>query len=192
MKRFASLAFALVLFGGCRGTPFLIANFEEDYRPKVKTIVLLPFEIRPENQLAKKHRQELEENLTLWIARGDSLHSFVLPAGVRLNFKAAGLSDGQILTLPADSLGKLFLAEALLFTKVIRLYESEGANQTTREIGASKYLRRGVELLVEFRLVEAASGILLWKHEVRRFGADVPEAIQQVGQAAAENWPLKK
>lgn len=192
MKRFYLFAFTLVFFGGCNRTPFLIGGLETDYKRKVKVAAFLPFQIAPENQLAEKNRQTLEETITLWIMRGDGLHSFVFPSGIRLPFKEARMPDSQILALPPDSLGKLFSAEALLYTKIIRLYESEGPNQATREIRASKYSRRGVELLVEFRLVEAATGKLLWKYRVRRFAGDLQEVIQQVVKAAVEKWPLKQ
>lgn len=117
------------------------------------------------------------------------MRSYLFPERVRASF--LGAADSSILRLPADSSGKLFSAEALLFSRIIRLYESEGSNPTTRQVGASKFQWRGVELLMEFRLIEAATGKLLWKYRVRRFGEDAEAAGQLVGQAAAEAWPLR-
>lgn len=191
MNRFALPFFALILFGGCQSTPFLVQNFDGYYKPGIQTVVLMPFEISPANSLAEKNRLVLEENLTIWIARADSTHSFVYPGGVRLGFQRAGLSDEELLNLSIDSLGKVFNAQAVLYTKIIRLYESEGATQVTRQVRASKYARRGTELLVEFRLVEPSSGKLLWRQRISRLAEDIQAAVAQAGQAAADAWPLK-
>ncbi len=189
MKR----GFLIVLFllGGCSSTPFLVQNFDRYYKSGIQTLVLMPFEISSGNTLAEKNRQVLEENLTLWIARSDTIHSFVFPGGVRLGFQKSGRSDEELLNQPIDSLGKVFNAQAVLYTKVIRLYESEGATQVTHQVRASKYARRGTELLVELRLVETSSGKLLWRRRISRLAEDVGTAIAEVGKAAAEAWPLK-
>lgn len=192
MKRLFFYLFVFGLIGFCIKTSAWAGSLDPEIRQKVRVVAFLPFEIASENKLAGENRHLLEDNFTLWIMHSDSGRSFVFPGGIRLQFKDSNAGDKHILKVPPDSLGKLFSAEALLYTKVIRLYESEGSNQTTRQIRASKYVRRGVELLVEFRLVEVASGKLLWKNKIRRFGADVPEAVKQVSQAAAEAWPLKK
>jgi hypothetical protein len=189
MKR--RVFFVLAFFWGCRGAPFLIQNFEGYYKPKIQTVVLMPFDISFANSPAERNRQMLEENLTLWIARGDTGRAFVFPGGVRLGFQKSGLSDSVLLGLAADTLGKAFSAQAILYTKIVRLYESEGANQTTRQIRASKYARRGTELVVEFRLLEAVSGKLLWKERVGRWAEDAVAAVAQAGRAASERWPLK-
>ena len=194
MKRYLVFSFALLWFGGNGGSS-LVLGLQGVSKPALKgmrVVAFLPFEISEANQLALKNQPLLEDQLTLWIMHGDSARSFVFPGGIRLQLKNSKLADDQILRIPPDSLGKLFSAEAVLFTRIVRLYESEGSNQTTRQIRASKYVRRGVELLVEFRLVEAASGKALWKHKIQRFAADVPEVIMQAGQAAAEAWPLKR
>lgn len=178
----------LILLGGCGGTPFLIADFELNYKPKLKTVALMPFLLPSGNRLAENHRAGLEERIMTAMVQSDSLHSHLFPYGVRA--RLWGAADSAILHIPADSAGKLFLAGALLYSEVVRLYESEGANPTTREIGAAKFQRRGVELMMEFRLVEAATGRPLWRYRVRRFGEDVEMVSQRVGQAAAAAWPL--
>jgi len=177
-----------VLLWGCSRTPFLIADFDSNYKPKLKTVALMPFSLPVRNQLAENHRSGLEEKITGAIVESDSSHSYLFPYTVRL--RLWGAADSAILRIPADSAGKLFSAQVLLYSEVIRLYQSEGSNPTTREVGASKFQRRGVELLVEFRLVETASGKLLWRYRVRRFGEDVETASQRVGQAAAGALPL--
>ncbi len=179
------------LLGGCSGTPFLVQNFQSYYKPKIQTVVLMPFDISAENPLAEKNRQLLEESLTFQIARRDTTHAFVFPGGVRLGFQKSGQPDSELLVLPTDTLGKAFSAQAVLYTRIIRLYESEGVTQVTREVRASKYVRRGTELLVEFRLVEAASGKLLWRKRLGRLAEDVESVIAEVGRAAAWAWPLK-
>ncbi len=192
MRRLGFYLFVFGLIGFYTRTRVWAGSWDPEIRQKVRVVAFLPFEIASENKFALENRQLLEDDFTLRIMHGDAGRSFVFPGGIRLQFKNSEFEDDQILCIPPDSLGKFFSAEALLYTKVIRLYESEGSNQTTRQIRASKYLRRGVELLVEFRLVEAATGRLLWKHKIRRFGADVPEVVKQVGQTAAAAWPLKK
>ncbi|MGH8005370.1 MAG: hypothetical protein ACRECJ_11675 [Limisphaerales bacterium] len=149
----------------------------------------MPFSFPAGNRLAENHRARLEEKIAGAIVQIDSSHSYLLPYGVRA--RLWGTADSAIVRLPADSAGKLFSAEALLFSDVIRLHQSEGSNPTSREIGAAKFQRRGVELLVEFRLVEAASGKLLWRCRVRRFGEDTEGAIERIGIEAAKRWPLK-
>lgn len=181
----------LFLLGGCSGTPFLVQNFQSYYKPKIQAVVLMPFEISPSNPLAEKNRPLLEEGLTLRIARGDSIHAFVFPGGVRLRFQKSDRPDSGLLRLSSDTLGKAFSAQAVLYTKVIRLYESEGATQVTREVRVSKYTRRGTEFLVEFRLVDSATGRLFWRQRIGRLAEDVGAVVAQVGQAVAEAWPLK-
>ena len=188
MRQWLPFFSLFILSGGCRGTPFLVANFEKEYRPKLKTVVFMPFSIPKSNNLAENHRQKLEEVITRSIVERDSMRAFIFPAGLRLRFESR--SDSSILQIPGDSLTKLFSSDALLFTNVIRLYESAGSNPTTREIGASKFQRRGVELLAEFRLVETVTGKLLWRYRVWRFGEDVETVSQRVGRAVAEAWPL--
>ncbi len=190
MKRWLPFFSLFVLLWGCSGTPFLVGNFEKEYRPKVKTVALLPFEFSTGNALAEEHDQFLEETITRSIAGGDSLHTYVFPSRARMRLQLSNLEGRSFLKVPASQLGELFSAEVLLFSKVIRLYRSEGSNPTTREIGAAKFQRRGAELLAEFRLVETATGKLLWRYRVRRFGEDVETVSQRVGQAAAEAWPL--
>jgi len=189
MRRFRLSLFVPFFLWGCGGPPFLIAGFERDYKPKIKTIAVLPFSISAEGRLAEQQRMTLEEGVAMTIGQRDSLHAFVFPEGVRARF--LGATDSLIFGMPAESLGVLFSAEALLFTKVIRLFESAGSNPTTRQVGASKFQRRGIELLVEFRWVEAATGKLLWRYRVRRFGKNVRAAARWVGQAAAQAWPLR-
>lgn len=191
MKRFLSgIAFWAFLWG-CGRTPFLISDFDSDYRPKVKTVALLPFELPPGNVLAEEHRPLLEETVTRSIAGGDFRHAYVSPSRARMRLKLSNLEGSSLSGISANRLGELFSAEVLLFSDVIRLHQSAGDNPTTREIGAAKFQRRGVELMMEFRLVEAATGKLLWKYRVRRFGEDVEAAGRLVGQAAAEAWPFR-
>jgi hypothetical protein len=181
----------LLLLGGCSSAPFLVQDFQGRYKPKIQTVVLMPFEIFPENPLAEKNRQLLEESLTFRIARRDSAHAFVFPGGVRLGFQKSGRTDSALLALPPDTLGKIFAAQAVLYIRIIRLFESEGATQVTRHVRASRYARRGTELLVEFRLVDAASGKLFWRQRIGRLAEDVEAAVAQLGRAAAEAWPLQ-
>ncbi len=184
------LSFSLfALLGGCGGTPFLIGNFDSNYKAKLKTVAVMPFLLPGENRLAENQRPTLEEKITGAIVRSDSLHSYLFPYGVRSRF--FGTTDSAVLRLPADSAGKFLLAEALLYSEVIRLYQSTGDNPTTRQIGGAKFQRRGCELLMEFRLVDAASSSVLWKYRVRRFGVDVEMGAQLIGQAAATVWPLR-
>ncbi len=189
MKRRQVSFLSIILFWGCGGTPFLIADFESNYKPKLKTVTVMPFLLPGENQLAENQRAWLEEKITSAIIRRDSLRSYLFPYGVRARLH--GVSDSAILRLAADSAGKLFSAQAVLYGEVIRIHQLEGSNPTSREIGAAKYQRRGVELLMEFRLVEAEAGKLLWCYRVRRFGEDVEAAGQRVGGAVATAWPLK-
>ncbi len=189
MKRRPFGLLLFVLFWGCGGTPFLIGNFDSNYKAKLKTVAVMPFLLPGENRLAENQRPALEEKITGAIVRSDSLHSYLFPYGVRARF--FGTTDSAVLRLPTDSAGKLLLAEALLYSEVIRLHRSAGDNPTTRQIGGAKFQRRGCELLMEFRLVEAASGVVLWKYRVRRFGQDVETGIQVVGRAAAAVWPLR-
>ncbi|MCI0331227.1 MAG: hypothetical protein L0196_09860 [candidate division Zixibacteria bacterium] len=189
MRRFRLGLFGAFFLWGCGGPPFLIAGFERDYKPKIKTIAVLPFSISAEDRLVEQQRMTWEEGVARAISQSDSSHSFVFPERVRARF--LGATDSSIFGMPAESLGVLFSAEALLFTKVIRLFESEGSNPTSRQVGASKFQRRGIELLMEFRLVEAATEKLLWKYRVRRFGDNVQTAARLVGQAAAGAWPLR-
>ncbi len=191
MRRFTSGAILLFALSGCSRTSFLISDFDSDYRPKVKTVALLSFELSPENVLAEEHRPFLEETITRLIAAGDSRHAYVFPSRARMRLQLSNLEGRSFLKIPADRLGELFSAEALLFSEVIRLHQLEGSNPTTREIGASKFQRRGVELMMEFRLVEAATSRLLWRYRVRRFGEDVETVSQRVGQATAEIWPFR-
>ena len=177
-----------VLLWGCGCTPFLISDFERDYGPKLKTIAILPFSLPPQNSLAEKYGPSLEEWLSGAIAQRDSLRIFIFPKVLRT--RLGGRTDSAILIMPAGELGKRTSTEGLLYTRIVRLYEAAGSNPTSREIGAARLQRRGVELFVEFQLVEAASGKVLWKYRVRRFGGDVEAAGHWVGRAAAEAWPL--
>ncbi len=188
MKRFFVGVSMGAFSWGCGGAPFLIADFEAHYKPKLKTVAVMPFSLPAGNRLAQNQRPALEEKITDAIVRSDSLHSYLFPYGVRAGLR--GAADSAIAHLPTDSAGRIFSAEALLYSSVIRLYQSEGSNPTTREIGAAKFQRRGIELLMEFRLVEAASGQQLWKYRVRRFGEDIEAVGRRVGEAAAEGWPL--
>lgn len=174
---------------GCARTPFLVADFDSRCKPKLKRVAILPFSLPNENVLAQKHRGLLEETVAATLAGADSLHSYVLPAEIR---KMLGLgTDTLIGQTSPDRLGRLLSSEALVFTRVIRMNEAEGPNLTAREIGAGKFLERGVELLVEFRLVEAATGNLWWHYRVRRIGEDEKEAAKLVSRAVAEAWPLR-
>jgi hypothetical protein len=188
MKRrlFGSLSF--ILFWGCGGTPFLIVDFESNYKPKLKTVAVMPFLLPSGNQLAENQRPVLEEKITDAIVRSDSLHSYLFPYSVRV--RLWGMADSAIAHLPADRAGRILSAEALLYCEAIRLHQSEGSNPTSSEVGAAKYQRRGVELLVGFQLVEAVSGKLLWRYRVRRFGNDEEKAMEHVGEEAAKRWPL--
>lgn len=191
MRRFTSGAILLFVLSGCSRTSFLISDFESDHRPKIKTVAFLPFELPPGNVFAEEHRPLLEETVARSIAAGDPRHAYVFPSRARMRLKLSNLEGRSFLKIPTDRLGELFSAEALLFSDVIRLHQSAADNPTTRQIGAAKFQRRGVELMMEFRLVEAATGKLLWRYRVRRFGEDVKAASQLVGQAAAEAWPFR-
>lgn len=182
-------AFWSILLWGCGSTPFLIANFDSDHRPKLKTVAIMPFSQPLQNSLAEKYGLSLEGLVCEALIRADSAGTFVAPLSVRR--RLAGAADSLILKMPAESLGNRVSAEGLLYTRVVRLYEAAGSNPTSREIGAGRFQRRGVELLLEFRLVEASSGKLLWKYRVLRVGEDVPTAGQRVGQAVAEAWPRR-
>lgn len=182
-------ALTSILFWGCAGTPFLISGFERDYGPKLKTIAILPFSLPSQNSLAERYGLKLEALIADAIVQRDSTRQHVLPKEIRIRF--GGAADSAILKMPAEELGKHTSADGLLYARVIRLYESTGSNPTSREIGAARFQRRGVELLVELRLMETASGKLLWKYRVRRFGEDIESAARRVGQAAAEVWPLR-
>ncbi|MCI0404927.1 MAG: hypothetical protein L0Z48_00850 [candidate division Zixibacteria bacterium] len=177
-----------VFFWGCGSAPFLIGDFESGYKPKLNTVAIMPFSVPVGNRGAEENRPLLEETISGALVQGDSVRSYLFPSRLRARF--GGMADAGILRLPADRAGKLLLAEALLYSEVIRLYQSAGDNPTTRGIGAAKFQRRGCELLMEFRLVEAASGKLLWKYRVRRFGKDAETASRLVAQAAAEAWPF--
>jgi hypothetical protein len=181
--------FTLGFFWGCGGTPFLIGDFESDFKPKVKTIAVMPFSVPAGNRGAFENRPLLEETITGVLIQVDSARSYLPPFRLRARFE--GMTDSAALLLPADRAGKLLSAEALLYSEAIRFHPAEGDNPTSRQIGGGKYQRRGVELLMEFRLVEAASGQLLWKYRVRRFGKDAEETVQRVARAAAMAWPLR-
>lgn len=190
MKRAIYLYFFTLGFSwGCGGTPFLIGDFESNYKPKVKTIAVMPFSIPAGNLGALENRPLLEEIITGVLIQGDSVRSYLSPFRLRARFE--GMTDSAALLLPADSAGKLLSAEALLYSEAIRFHPAEGDNPTSRRIGGGKYQRRGVELLMEFRLVEAARSQLLWKYRVRRFGKDAEEAARMTAQALSRAWPLR-
>ncbi len=177
-----------VFLWGCDSAPFLISHFETDYQPKLKTVAMLPLWLPPQNSLAEKYGLGLERLVGEAVSRADSAGTFVFPNSIRRRF--AGAADSSILEMPTEELGKRILVEGLLYARVVRLYETAGSNPTSREIGAARFQRRGVELLFEFRLVEASTGKLLWKYRIRRFGEDVLAAGRQVGKVLTEAWPL--
>ncbi|HXF48893.1 MAG TPA: hypothetical protein VNL73_05650 [Verrucomicrobiae bacterium] len=192
MKRASYLYFCfftLGIFWGCGGTPFLIGDFESNYKSKVKTIAVMPFSVPAGNRGAFENRALLEETITGVLIPVDSARSYLSPFRLRARFE--GMADSAILRLSKDRAGKLLSAEVLLYSEAVRFHPAEGDNPTSRRIGGGKYQRRGVELLMEFRLVEAASSQLLWKYRVRRFGKDAEEAARMTAQALSRVWPLR-
>jgi len=130
MKCFTSGAILLFALSGCSRTSFLISDFDSDYRPKVKTVALLSFELPLGNVFAEAHCPFLEETITRSIAAGDSRHAYVFPSRARMRLQLSNLEGRSFLKIPADRLGELFSAEALLFSEVIRLHQSIGRVQS--------------------------------------------------------------
>jgi hypothetical protein len=182
---FLSLAFAAA---GC-STPYLVKNFEREYKPITKTFAIGPITVPHYLSEAKSNTEPLRKAIyEALIARQDQYFVQIQTLEeTRQKTEEAKLTDSAFAELSPLGLCQVLGVDAVLRGKLV-IYRKEN-------MVSSILLGTGSDVAVEVAVNHKSMGQMVWHYQARKQGGRFgkPAALlDDMGRKIAGNFPFRK
>jgi hypothetical protein len=195
MDRFAKLALVGMLGAvGC-AHPFVAANFDSTYGPRVHAFAIAPIANLSTDPEGAHAGQAIREAIYYELAEHRDTYTTSIQdiAETDRLIREAGLSDSSAAGLPAGRLCKLLGVDAVMRGSVTKFKKHGAAGQivTAALFGFAK----GSDVKADVAIYDGGDGQLIYQHDIQKAGGlfSSPDALRNdVGKTVAKDFPYKK
>ncbi len=186
------LAIFFLSLGAC-SKPFLVDNFENEYKPKTKTLAIIPFANLTKQSEGAKAGHAIREAVYYQLSKEPEKYTVAIQdiaESYRL-LHEAHIAESTSIDTPDPELCRILGVDALMRGAVTK-YEKGSPGSFT----ASIIRGRGSLVKVQVCIYDCANGSLVWQYVVTERGGDVfgyPDELRdRVGRVIADEFPYKK
>ena len=195
MHRFATLALVGILGAAGCAHPFVAANFDSTYGPRVHAFAIAPIANLSTEPEGAHAGQAIREAIYYELSEHRDKYTTAIQDIAESDrlIREAGLSDSVAAGLPAGRLCKLLGVDAVMRGSVTKFKKHGAAGQlvTAALFGFAK----GSDVKAEVAIYDGGDGQLVYQHDIQKAGGlfSSPDALRKdVGKTVAKNFPYKK
>jgi len=189
------LGMALItILSGCAG-PFVREDLKTEYKPRVKTVAILPFKNLSNEEKSREAHISLREGVFAELKRKDVEYTTRIQEIAQTDrmLSESGVAPENIGSKTPSELGQILNVDVILQGTLIKYHEKGKTGQFLTAILFSK--ATGSEVICRVSITDCQTQNLLWDWEIKEKGGLLtsPESVaNKIGKKVAKKWPFKK